>query len=108
MEKNMIAFPTTTEAFIAFQEAGTGRPLTDTERKLMEASVDIMNECFYSGRAGEKKPWPESAEEVDDILREKGNVELLDKDPFFARYVAFMLTWTKDAYHQGKEAAQHG
>ena len=99
----MITFPTTPEAFIAYQEAGTGRPLTDTERELMEASVGIMNECFHSGKAGEKKPWPESTEEVIDTLREMGDVEKFAKDPLLVHYIAFMLTWTNDAYHQGKE-----
>lgn len=102
-----ITFPTTAAAFIAEQEAGTGRPLTNPERSLLESSVDIMNECFHTGKTGEKMPWAESAEEAVEGLREMGALEKFEKNPFAVRYLAFMLAWTKDAYQQGKEAAQH-
>ena len=101
-----ITFPTTAAAFIAEQEAGAGRPLTNPERSLMEHSVDIMNECFHSGKTGGKMPWPESPEEAVEGLREMGALEKVEKNPFAVRYLAFMLAWTKDAYHQGQEAAQ--
>ena len=52
-----ITFPTTAAAFIAAQETGAGRPLTNPERSLVEHSVDIMNECFHSGKTGGKMPW---------------------------------------------------
>lgn len=104
---SMITFPTTTEAFIAVQEAGAGRPANAPERKIMEMSVEILNECFDSGKAGEKMPWAESAESIIDTLRENNMLEEFEKDPFLVRYAAFMLTWTKDAYQQGQEAAQH-
>ncbi len=101
-----ITFPTTAAAFIAAQETGAGRPLTNPERSLMEHSVDIMNECFHSGKTGGKMPWPESPEEAVEGLREMGALEKVEKNPFAVRYLAFMLAWTKDAYHQGQEAAQ--
>ena len=101
-----ITFPTTAAAFIAAQETGAGRPLTTPERSLMEHSVDIMHECFHSGKTGGKMPWPESPEEAVEGLREMGALEKVEKNPFAVRYLAFMLAWTKDAYHQGQEAAQ--
>ncbi len=101
-----ITFPTTAAAFIAAQETGAGRPLTNPERSLMEHSVDIMNECFHSGKTGGKMPWLESPEEAVEGLREMGALEKVEKNPFAVRYLAFMLAWTKDAYHQGQEAAQ--
>ena len=101
----MITFPTTTEAFTAVQEAGAGRPANEPERKLMEMSVEILNECFECGRAGEKMPWAESAEDLVDTLRKKDMLEEFEKDPFIVRYAAFMLTWAKDAYTQGQRAA---
>ena len=101
-----ITFPTTAAAFIAAQETGAGRPLTNPERSLMEHSVDIMNECFHSGKTGGKMPWPESPEEAVEGLREMGALEKVEKNPFAVRYLAFMLAWTKDAYRQGQEAAQ--
>ena len=102
----MITFPTTAEAFIDEQEARAGRSLNDPERELMEASVDIMNECFHSGRSSGKMPWPESAEEAVEWLWEMGALEKFEKTPFATRYLLFMLAWTKDAYQQGQEAAQ--
>lgn len=102
----MITFPTTAEAFIAEQEARAGRSLNEPERELMETSVDIMNECFHSGRSGGKMPWPESAEGLVDTLWENDMLEEFEKKPFAARYASFMLAWTKDAYQQGQEAAQ--
>lgn len=102
-----ITFPTTAEAFIAEQEAGAGRPANEPERKILEMSVEILNECFDSGKAGEKMPWAESAESLVDILWENNMLEAFEKNPFLMRYAKFMLTWTKDAYQQGKEAAQH-
>ena len=101
-----ITFPTTAAAFIAEQEAGAGRPLTNPERSLLEYSVDIMNECFHSGKVGGKMPWAESAEAAVEGLREIGSLEKVEKNPFAVRYLSFMLAWTKDAYHQGQEAAQ--
>lgn len=103
-----ITFPTTAEAFIAEQEAGAGRPANEPERKILEMSVEILNECFDSGKAGEKMPWPESPEEAVEGLREMGALEKVEKNPFAVRYLSFMLAWTKDAYQQGQEAAQHG
>ena len=103
-----ITFPTTAAAFIAAQETGAGRPLTNPERSLMEHSIDIMNECFHSGKNGGKMPWPESPEEAVEGLREMGALEKVEKNPFAVRYLSFMLAWTKDAYQQGQEAAQHG
>ena len=35
MEEKMIAFPATTEAFIAYQEAGTGRNLTEEQKSYL-------------------------------------------------------------------------
>lgn len=103
-----ITFPTTAEAFIDEQEARAGRSLNEPERELMETSVDIMNECFHSGKTGGKMPWPESPEEAAEGLREMGSLEKFEKNPFAVRYLSFMLAWTKDAYQQGQEAAQHG
>lgn len=50
----MITFPTTTEAFIAYQEAGIHRRLSDTERKLAAAIVDIINISYQDGAEGEE------------------------------------------------------
>ena len=57
-----ITFPTTAEAFIAYQEAGTGRNFNIHEKELMEKSVEILNESYERGKTGERMPFPESEE----------------------------------------------
>ena len=42
----MITFPTTTEAFIAYQEAGINRKLDDLEQKLSGAVVDLAKALY--------------------------------------------------------------
>ena len=42
----MITFPTTTEAFIAYQEAGTGRKLEGFERDLAAVVVKLINTSY--------------------------------------------------------------
>ena len=54
----MITFPTTTEAFAAYQEAGAGRKLNDFEKELMRRSVEVLNDCYEGGRAGKRIPFP--------------------------------------------------
>ena len=39
----MITFPTTPEAFVAYQEKGINRKLDDFELKLADAVVDLTN-----------------------------------------------------------------
>ena len=48
----MITFPTTTEAFIAFQEAGTGRKLEGFERDLADIVVELINISYQEGAEG--------------------------------------------------------
>ena len=45
----MITFPTTTEAFIAYQEAGTGRKLGGFERNLAAVVVELINIILSGG-----------------------------------------------------------
>ena len=45
----MIPFPTTTEAFIAYQEAGTGRKLKGRERDLASVVVELSNISYQEG-----------------------------------------------------------
>ena len=52
MEEKMIAFPATTEAFIAYQEAGIGRKLEKLERKLASAVVELANISYQEGIEG--------------------------------------------------------
>lgn len=102
----MITFPTTAEAFIAYQEAGAGRTLNIPEKELMRRSVEVLNDCYEGGKTGERIPFPESEEDAHQILSDMGKADHWEQ-PFMKRYIRSMLFWTRTAYEQGKEAAQH-
>lgn len=102
----MITFPITTEAFAAYQEAGAGRTLNIPEKELMRRSVEVLNDCYEGGRAGKRIPFPESEEDARQILSDMGKADHWER-PLMRRYIRFMLFWTRTAYEQGKEAAQH-
>ena len=59
----MITFPTTPEEFAAYQRSCIKRELNENENELIRLSVDILNDCYEKGKAGEKIPWTESEEE---------------------------------------------
>ena len=50
----MITFPTTTEAYIAYQGAGIHRELDDFERKLAEVVVELANGSYQEGLNGKE------------------------------------------------------
>nr|DAP48756.1 MAG TPA: hypothetical protein [Bacteriophage sp.] len=100
-----ITFPTAPEAFIAYQEAGTGRNLNIHGKELMEKSVEILNESYERGKTGERMPFPESEEEARQILSDMGNEDHWERS-FMRRYIRFMLFWTRTAYEQGQREAQ--
>ena len=45
---DLITFPTTPEAFIAYQENGINRKLDDLERKLADVVVGLVNVLLTS------------------------------------------------------------
>ena len=102
----MITFPTTTEAFVAYQEAGAGRTLNIHEKKIVDLSVEILNENYERGKTGKRMSFPESEEDARQILSDTGKADHWER-PLVKRYIRFMLFWTRTAYEQGKEAAQH-
>ncbi len=102
----MITFPTTTEAFVAYQEAGAGRTLNIHEKKIVDLSVEILNENYERGKTGERMSFPESEKAARQILSDMGKADHWEQ-PFMKSYIRSMLFWTRTAYEQGKEAAQH-
>lgn len=100
-----ITFPTTAEAFIAYQEAGAGRNLNIHEKELMEKSVEILNESYERGKTGERMPFPESEEAARQMLSDMGKDDHWERS-FMRRYIRFMLFWTRTAYEQGQGEAQ--
>ena len=51
---DLITFPTTPEAFIAYQENGINRKLDDLERKLADVVVGLVNGSYQEGIEGKE------------------------------------------------------
>ena len=97
----MITFPTTTEAFIAYQEAGIHRKLDDFERKLAAVVVEFANASYQEGLNGEENTI--TMDFVRAFYRERE--KSIDS---FIRIWESVCWWCDKAYQEGREAAQHG
>lgn len=98
----MITFPTTTEAFIAYQEAGIGRKLEGFERNLAAVVVELANISYQEGAEG--RTHTVTMEDVETFFQER------DRDAAFsktARIWERVCWWCSKAYQAGKETAQH-
>lgn len=98
----LITFPTTTEAFIAYQEAGIGRKLEGFEQDLACVVVDLINISYQEGMEGHAHTV--SMEDVEAFFQERGKEEAFHK---LARIWESICWWCDKAYQAGKEAAQH-
>lgn len=95
----MITFPTTTEAFIAYQEAGIHRELNNFERELSAVVVELANGSYQEGLNGVENTTTMSS--VKAFYRERGK----SIDSFMRIWES--ICWLCDrAYKAGKEAAQ--
>ena len=103
MEEKMIAFPATTEAFIAYQEAGTGRKLGGFERDLAAVVVELANISYQEGVEG--RTHTVTMEDVETFFRERNREAAFHKLALIWESVCW---WCDKAYQAGKEAAQHG
>ena len=99
----MITFPTTTEAFIAYQEAGIGRKLEGFERNLAAVVVDIINVSYQEGVKGAEHTI--TPDYVKIFFQERGHHAVFSKT---ARIWECVCWWCSKAYQAGKEATQHG
>ena len=99
----MITFPTTTEAFIAYQEAGIGRKLEKLERKLASAVVELANISYQEGIEGTENTV--TMKTVKAFFQSMPNrVSSGVQEHLWAS----ICWWCDVAYQAGKEAAQHG
>ena len=96
----MIPFPTTTEAFIVYQEAGTGRKLKGRERDLASVVVELANISYQEGVEG--RTHTVSMEDVETFFRERGREAAFHK---LARIWESICWWCNQAYQAGKEAS---
>ena len=94
----MITFPTTTEAFIAYQEAGTGRKLEGFERDLAAVVVKLINTSYHEGIEG--RAHTASLRDTERFYQERGKKkEFLET----ARIWESICWWCNQAYQAGKE-----
>ena len=100
MDDLMITFPTTLEAFIAYQESGINRKLDDFEQKLSGAVLDLANLSYQEGIDGEENSITIST--VKEFFRLRGK----ELDGKFLRIWESICWWCDEEYRQGKEAAQ--
>ena len=101
----MITFPTTTDAFIAFQEASTGRTLDTWEKDFSVYLTELANLAFDDGKAG-REHFDILSCSVD-YLTGNDHADLLQKAGV-QHILKMMDLWSRTAYQAGKEAAQHG
>ena len=98
----LITFPTTAEAFIAYQEAGSGRKLEGFERDLAAGVVELANTSYQEGVEG--RTHTVSMEDVEAFFQERGKEAVFRK---LARIWESICWWCDRAYQAGKETAQH-
>ena len=96
----MITFPTTPEAFVAYQEKGINRTLDDFEQKLSCAVVDLANISYQEGLDGEENSI--TIETGKESLRLRGK----EDNKKFLHIWESICWWCDRAYMAGKEAAQ--
>lgn len=94
----MIAFPTTPEAFIAYQEDGIGRKLDEYERELATVVVDFINGSYQEGVDGTENTV--SIKYIQGFFRERGG----EIDVKKLRIWKSICWWCDKAYMAGKEA----
>ena len=99
----MITFPTTPEAFIAYQEKKAGRRLDDFQRELLGGYVELFNLEFEVGAKGLEPT--DMLKEIAELYARNSKLQVLKK-PAIQHFYASVQYWCNEAYRQGKEAAQ--
>ena len=99
----MITFPTTTEAFIADQEAGAGRKLNGLERDVAAEIADLINISYREGIEG--RTHTISLENVETFVSEQDQEDTAQKLAWLWESICW---WCDKAYQAGKEVSQHG
>ena len=101
----MITFPTTTEAFIAFQEASTGRTLDTWEKDFSAELAELANLAFDDGKAGRERF--DILAYSEDYFTNNDHADLL-QGAGVQHILKMMDLWSRTAYQAGKEVSQHG
>ena len=98
---NPITFPTTPEAFNAYQEQLIGRKLSDQERKLDATWVEVFNLSYVDGLRQDRNPLAKDLDKLEELMaRHKDNAGV-------HKFAEACRAWIMEAWRQGKEAAEH-
>ena len=93
----MITFPTTPEAFIAYQEKEIKRKLDDRERQFAAVVVELANISYQEGVAGQENTC--TMDWVQCFYTKHGK----NSDDNRIRMWESVCWWCDKAYHAGKE-----
>ena len=97
---NPITFPTTPEAFNAYQEQLIGRKLSDQERKLDATWVEVFNLSYEDGLRQDRNTLAQDLDKLEELMaRHKDNAGV-------HKFAEACRAWMIEAWRQGKEAAQ--
>lgn len=98
---NPITFPTTPEAFNAYQEQLIGRKLSDQERKLDATWVEVFNLSYEDGLRQDRNTLAKDLDKLEELMaRHKDNAGV-------HKFAEACRAWIMEAWRQGKEAAEH-
>lgn len=93
----MLTFPTTPEAFIAYQEQLTGRELTERDRELLSTWAEIINDSYEDGLEKDYATLGEDLSKLDELLKKR------EGSPAVHRYLQAAREWIVYAFQQGAQ-----
>ena len=93
---NAITFPTTREAFIAYQEHLAGRKLTETEQEVIAAWVGCFNLSYEDGLRQDRAAFNKDIAKLDELIKKHTDDSILRK------YLEVSRCWISYAWEQGQ------
>lgn len=100
MKTTELSFPTTVEAFIAHQEAGIHRALSEDEQELSAVVVEVINMAYRQGCEG----YQGFEDTVDGCVAQ--GVFQAPATPEQRRFMESVVYWNNMAYRQGRRDAE--
>ena len=97
----IITFPTTQEAFIAYQEQFAGRELTEYEQEATAAWVEGFNLSYKDGLEQDRAALEDSLTKMDELIARRDNSPVVrDILQVFRRWI--IIAW-KQGFHDAEE-----
>lgn len=94
----MITFPTTPEAFNAYQEQLIGRKLSEGEREVTAVWLEVFNLSYEDGLRQDRNTLAKDLDKLAELMARHAGVH---------KFAEACRAWIMEAWRQGKEAAQH-